>query len=49
VQHPSQPIKPVVDSNCESSGDTILEGTTGGLQRQNGKSSTTKSIFHFLL
>ena len=49
AQHSSQPIKPVVDSKCESSGYTTLEGMTGGLQRQNGKSSTTKSVFLFLL
>ena len=47
VQHLAQPIKPVADSKCESSGYINLEGMTGGLQRQNGKSSTTKSIFHF--
>ncbi len=35
--HSSQPVKPVVDSTCESSGYTTLEGMTGGLQRQNGR------------
>src|SRR5579862_8933917 len=28
-QHPSQPIKPVNDSTCESRGNTNLEGVTG--------------------
>ena len=37
AQHSSQPIKPVVDSKCESSGYTTLEGMTGGLQSQNGR------------
>src|SRR6202021_2253493 len=49
AQHPSQPIKPVLDSTCESNGDTTLEGMTGGLQRQNGRAVQPNPIFHLLL
>jgi hypothetical protein len=45
AQHSSQPIKSVVDSNGESSGNTNLEGMTGGLHSQNGRAVQPNPIF----